>query len=337
MALKFAFAGFRHGHILSLYDLVKKLEGVEVVAACEEDAETREQLTSAGSVDITHDNIQAMLDGVDCDVVAIGDYFVRRGSLVIEVLQRGKHAISDKPMCTSLEELDEIERLAGEKGLKLGCMLTMRDAAQMIGVRQRIGAGMIGEVHAITFGGQHPLMLGSRAQWYFEGGKHGGTITDIAVHVVDAFPWVTGLEFATVNAARCWTGLAAGTAMEDMAQLMVTMDNGCGLLGDVSYTMPDRSGYSLPQYWRTTFWGRDGILETSMTATSISVALAGDEALREEELPQGTDGGYLREFLRDIEGTVGAEERSTKTVLKAARTVLKIQEAADKGLREVEL
>ena len=333
--MKFAFAGFRHGHILSLYALAKGMEGVEVVAACEEDGEAREAARS--SVDITHDNIGQMLDEVDCDVVAIGDYFVRRGSLVIEALRRGKHAISDKPMCASLAELDEIERLVGETGLKVGCMLTMRDSAQMIGVRQRIADGVIGEVHAVTFGGQHPLMLGSRAQWYFEGGKHGGTINDIAVHMVDALPWATELEFAQVNAARCWTGLAVGTALEDMGQLMVTMDNGCGVLGDVSYTMPDRAGYSLPQYWRTTFWGRDGLLETSTTAQSISVALAGDEGLREEELPAATEGGYLREFLRDIEGTVGEGERSTEAVLKAARTVLKIQEAADKGLREVEL
>ncbi len=335
--MRFAFAGFQHGHILSLYELVEEGEGLEVVAACEEDGEVREKLGAGGHVDITHVDIGEMLDEVDCDVVAIGDYYVRRGSLIIEALERGKHAIIDKPMCTSLEELDEIERLVGEQGLKVGCMLTMRDSAQMIGVREMVRQGRIGEIHAITFGGQHPLLLGSRPKWYFEGGKHGGTINDIGIHAIDAIPWMTGLEFATVNAARCWTAFARGTAMQDAAQLMLTMHNGCGVLGDVSYAMPDKGGYSLPQYWRTTFWGRDGIIETSSTIKSIGVALADYGEMREEPLPQGTEGGYLREFLRDIEGTAGADERTTAAVLKAARTTLKIQEAADKGLREVAL
>ena len=91
-----------------------------------------------------------------------------------------------------MADLDRIEALAREKNLKVGCMLTMRDAAAFIGARNLIQAGRIGEVHAIAFGGQHPLLLGSRPGWYFEQGKHGGTITDIGIHAIDALPWVTG-------------------------------------------------------------------------------------------------------------------------------------------------
>ena len=42
MALRFAFAGFRHGHIHDLYRRANEMAGVEVVAACEEDEEARE-------------------------------------------------------------------------------------------------------------------------------------------------------------------------------------------------------------------------------------------------------------------------------------------------------
>ncbi|MEZ4683286.1 MAG: hypothetical protein R2932_54665 [Caldilineaceae bacterium] len=59
---------------------------------------------------------------------------------------------------------------------------------QAIGLRNLIRSGLIGEIHAINFGGQHPLMLDTRAAWYFEPGKHGGTINDIAIHAVDAIP-----------------------------------------------------------------------------------------------------------------------------------------------------
>ena len=77
MALKFAFAGFRHGHVLSLYKLAKTSKNVEVVAACEEDGPTRQQLQAGGSVDITHDDCERMLATVDCN--ALGFWLRSRG------------------------------------------------------------------------------------------------------------------------------------------------------------------------------------------------------------------------------------------------------------------
>jgi len=336
MSLKMTFAGFRHGHILSLYELAQQSDEVEVVAAGEEHAETREELKAKGAVEITHADVGRMLDEVECDAVAVGDYFARRGSLVIEALSRGRHAIADKPLCTRLSEVVEIQRLTREKELKVGCMLTMRDSAQMNGVRNLIRQGRIGEIHAIAFGGQHPLLLGSRPGWYFEPGKHGGTITDIGIHAIDAIPWITGLEFRTINAARCWNAFVPEHPdFEDAAQMMLTMDNGCGVLGDVSYFAPDQLGYSMPLYWRTTFWGREGVIEVSTAAREITVIGAEDEEIRREPLPPATPGGYLRAFLDDIHGQVKADALDTATVLRSMRHVIKVQEAANAKAREV--
>ena len=81
MAVRFAFAGFRHNHIMGLYDWADKSADVEIVAACEEHPETREKLAAAGKVRITHDSLDAMLDKVECDVVAVADYYGRRGQI----------------------------------------------------------------------------------------------------------------------------------------------------------------------------------------------------------------------------------------------------------------
>ena len=335
MALRFAFSGFRHGHIYSLYKKVAETDGTEVAAACEDDAEARAEAVEKG-VEITHSNLADLLAEVDCDVVAVGDYFVRRGSLEIQALKAGKHVIADKPLCTDLGELEEIERLSGEKDLKVGCMLTMRNRAQTVGARDLIREGAIGEVHAIAFGGQHPLNLGSRAKWYFEPGKHGGTITDIAIHAADCLPWMTGLEFSTVKAARCWNAFAPELPhFEDGAQMMLTMTNGCGVLGDVSYFMPDRGGHSLPFYWRMTFFGRDGILEIATTVNAITLTVEGEAVPRPP--PEVTSGGYFEGFLKDIRGESGAEDLDTAAVIKASRTVLTVQKAADENAHDVEL
>jgi predicted dehydrogenase len=335
--LRIAFLGFRHGHITSLYELAGQTPGVTVVGACEEHGPTRDALGE--EIDITHDDAARFLDEVDCDIVGVGDAFGRRGARAIAALEAGRHVIVDKPLCTRLDELQRIRQLAGEGHLQVGCMLTMRDAAATIATRELIGAGTIGEVHAIQFGGQHPLLYGSRADWYWEPGMHGGTITDIGIHAVDAIPHITGLSFARIEAARCWNAFASRVPhFEDAAQMMLTMDNGCGILGDVSYHAPDTSGYRMPYYWRVTYWGRDGVIETAANQDHLALTTATGETTEQRPLPPGNSGGYFRAFLKAIRGEALDEgEVSTADVLASSETVLRIQAAADEGRSGVDL
>ena len=330
MNIRLAFAGFRHGHIFDLYHRAIDSEEIEVVAACESDQSTREQIKAQDIVNLTHDNVSDMLGVVDCDAVAIGDYYSRRGNLIIQALSQDKHVICDKPLCTSLDELNEIEKLSTQKNLKVVCKLDMRDSPQFISIRKLIRKGTIGEIHAISFDGQHPLLLGTRPEWYFEPGKHGGTINDIAVHAIDAIPWITGLSFKRVNAARCWNAFAHDFPhFEGAGQMLLTMDNGCGVIGDVSYMAPDSSGYTLPFYWRMTFWGELGVIEASKTSSQVTVALNGEKGIRNEPLSAGNSGGYLQSFIHDIKGILDHDELCTECSLRAARNALTIQKAAD--------
>ncbi len=334
--IKMAFAGLRHPHIFSLYESAMRREDIKVAAVCEEDNEEREKISAAGKVEITHDNIETMLSEVDCNVVAVGDYYGKRGEIVIKALSKGKHVISDKPICTDLEELDTIEKLCKERNLKVGCMLDMRDLPQFIGVRNIVREGTIGEVHAISFGGQHPLMIGTRPGWYFEPGRHGGTINDIAVHAIDIIPWITGLKFQSLNAARCWNAFAPDYPhFNDAAQLMATLENGCGVLGDVSYFMPDSQGYSLDYYWRITLWGRKGVVETSYLADSISLALNGEKSPKKISLPDADQDGYLNSFINDVAGTPEKGVLTTESIMDVSKISLTIQKAGDEKLRDV--
>jgi predicted dehydrogenase len=338
MALRIAIVGFRHGHILDLYRRVMENPALQLVATCEEDEATRVQMQAQGQVSVSHTNYEEMLSSVNCDVVAIGDYFSKRGSLAIRALQQGKHVISDKPLCTSLDELASIAQLASSNHLCVGCMLDMRDGGIFIRVRNLVRQGVLGEIQAISFNGQHPLFWGQRAHWYFEPGKHGGTINDIGIHAFDAIPWITGLEFTQVNAARCWVAHPElCDTFASAGQVMLTMSNGCGVLGDVSYLTPDSFAYRNPQYWRVTLWGSKGVLETSLTSDGITLAINGESALRTESSANGNPGGYLSSFLHDIAGTSSAGELDTAQVLAAARVALQVQRAADVNAHDVNL
>ena len=230
MTTRFAFVGFRHPHIFDMYRRCCVRDDIDVVAGCEEDTATRDQLATDGSANVTHDSFSQLLSDVDCDVIAVGDSFGRRAKIIELALRAGKHVISDKPICISLAELDRIKLASRETERTVGCMLDMRDISVYLGMRQLIQAGKIGAVHAIEFEGQHPLLCGKRPSWYFEEGMHGGVLNDIMVHAVDFIPWATGLKWKSVEAARCWNAtVPQHPHFAQCGQAMLTLENEAGV------------------------------------------------------------------------------------------------------------
>ncbi len=336
--IKLAFMGFRHGHIFSLYTYAQQTPGVQIVAACEEDPATRAELAKTGVVAITHDSYARMLADSGCDAVAIGDYYGKRGAIAIEALKHGKHVIADKPLCTALAELDQIEALAAKNKLQVSLQLDLRDGGLARKAHELIRGGAIGSVHGIVFTAEHPLMRASRPAWYFEPGKHGGTLNDIGIHAFDAIPWITGIPFARLEAARSWNAFATDVPfMHDAGQFMATLENGAGVMGEVSYFTPDSMGYSLPQYWRITFFGREGILELVETQRKLMLAKNGSKEPVYPEAAAGNPAGYLKAFLAEIEGHPQPGGLCTADVLRASRVALLIQHAGETGQTHVAL
>ena len=333
MNIRFAFAGFRHSHVFGLLAGVEAGDETALVAACEEDASARASLASEGKVNITHDNFERMIEEMDCDVVAIGDYYGRRGQLAIAALTAGKSVISDKPLCTRMEELDTIVELARGKGLSVGCQLDMRDAGNFIRMKEIIAAGEIGDVYTVAVTGQHPLLYGTRPAWYFQPGCHGGTINDIAIHAADFIPWITGHEVSEVTAARVWNAKAVEAAhFKDCGQFMLRLDNGGGVIGDVSYLAPDGCGYATPTYWRVTCHGLGGMVETACGSEEVLVATDADKAPRRAAAARDRAGSYLADFVDELSGRSPREGAlTTEAVLKATRLALQMQQVADES------
>ncbi len=337
MATQFAFVGFRHPHVRDMFTRCMERDDVEVVACCEPDEATRAELAKEGVVEITHASFQQMLEETQCEVVATGAVYAHRANFVEQALAAGRHVISDKPLCVSLDELDRIEALAANHDRKVGVMLDMRDHPIFLGLRKLIQDGAIGEVRSLSFDGQHPLLRGKRPNWYFEKGMHGGTLNDIAVHAIDLIPWATGLAIAKIHAARCWSARTPDAPhFEECGQAMLELSNGAGLVCDVSYLTPDSFAYQFPHYWRFCVWGDLGAIVTSLNDDCLSVYREGDTNVQSVAPPAGRPGGYLDSFLREIRGETDLH-LSCADAIASSRTCLQIQHAADQGKAHVSL
>jgi len=326
---RFAFAGFRHSHILDLLTGVEECPDAEVAACCEEDPGARAELAAKGRVTITHTDFARMLAEVECDVVAIGDYYGRRGALALAALRAGRHVLGDKPLCITLDEQSAIEKLAAEKGLVVGLQLDSRGYGAFRAAREIIRSGEIGEVCTIRIDGQHPLLPGTRPAWYFEPGKHGGTINDIGIHAFDLVPWLTGIDWKTVVAARSWNQKARfAPHFEDSAQVMAELQNGAGVMADFSYVAPDRLGYGLPHYWHLLIHGSAGLLETHLFAKEVTVIKDSSEAPEVRPALENRTRGYLADFLNEIHGRKELADLTSEQSLRASRLALEAQAVA---------
>jgi len=329
MKTRFAFAGFRHSHILDLLAGVEDRPDTEVVACCEEDEHAREELAAKGRVKITHTDFEKMLFEVECDVVAIGDYYGRRGALARAALEAGRHVLSDKPLCITLQEQQVIERLAAAKNLLVGLQLDSRGYGAFRSVREIVRSGEIGEVCTIRIAGQHPLLQGVRPGWYFEPGKHGGTINDIGIHAFDLVPWLTGLEWKKMIAARSWNQKARfAPHFEDCAQVMAQLENGAGVMADFSYTAPDRLGYQLPHYWHLLIHGASGLVETHIFSKEVTVIKDSSEAPEIRPAQENRTRGYIEDFLNELRGRRELADLTSEQSLRASRLALQIQSEA---------
>lgn len=326
-----AFAGLRHPHIFSLWDKAAVHPGCEIVAACEPDAATREALSAEGKYAVTHENFSHMLEETGCTIVAIGDVYADRGSLAIAALKAGRHVILDKPICTSLQELDELERLARAGNVAVGCQLDLVEEPGVRALRSVIASGAIGRVCTITTLAQHPLRYGVRAGWYFEPGRHGGTINDIGIHLIDMAPWLTGSPWKETLLAREWNAKAIQEPhFRDCAQFYGVLEDGTACFTDVSYLAPDKAGYSLPQYWRLTVHGTKGLAETSYGKPCAAVTTDDDSATRDVAAPAEAARGYLQDFLDEIDGNPDPDGITTARVIRSARNALQAQEHASR-------
>lgn len=321
---KILFYGFRHVHIEGLYLRAVQNKKSEVAACLEEDDDAKKQVSEKLGIVFDNRSYDYWLDR-DVDIVAIGGRYGDRGNAIIKALKAGKHIIADKPICTRLEEYEEIKRLATEKNLKIACMFDLRYLPSARRAKEYFSNGDLGQVRNISFTGQHCLDYANRPKWYYEEGRHGGTINDLGIHGVDLIAYLTGLSVEKVLAAKTWNAYATEQPkFKDCAMFMAQLTGGAGLIADVSYSAPMQI-YKSDTYWNFKFWCDKGMLTFSYNDNRVFVYK------HDKAEPMILDGvmdecNYLDDLIAEIENS---ESVMTDSVLLSTLDALKIQAAAD--------
>ena len=169
---------------------------------------------------------------VDAVYIAVPHYLL--APLTQQVLEAGKHALTEKPLGISLHEVDQLINLSTEHQLALGVFYEMRYAPAHALARELIQAGAIGNIISVQIQTliDKPLTYwqsgyGGRSMNPWRSVKAqagGGVVLMNTSHLLDALFYITGLVVTRVSAE---TGtLVANVEVEDIAAATLRFNNG---------------------------------------------------------------------------------------------------------------
>ena len=147
-------------------------------------------------------------------------------------LEHGINVVCDKPVCVTLEEGEELKRIADEKGLEFGVTYTYASYAAVQQARAMIDNGDIGEI--INIIAEYPqdwLIVSTVAEnsdqalWRLDPKRAGGTAccSDIGTHLEALIARMTGLKLERVLARFVHY---QGSPMDHDIQLLLDYEGG---------------------------------------------------------------------------------------------------------------
>lgn len=211
--------------------LINNYENCNLVAVCdiiEEKAQIRknqyEDKIKNGNV-IVYTNYIEMLEKEEITVVTICTESGYHAKNAVDCLNYGKHILIEKPMALSIDDADEINSLAKDKGLKVGVCHQNRFNPPIQKLRRAIEDGRFGKIINGT-----ARILWTRDQNYYDqapwrGTKalDGGTLMNQCIHNIDLLQWMMGSEVERVSSER--GTFLRNIEMEDFGAILIRFKN----------------------------------------------------------------------------------------------------------------
>lgn len=201
-------------------------------------------------------------DALNCgaDLALVSTIPADRADLTQKAMQHGMDVMTDKPGCTTLEQLDQIKQAVAETGRIWSVNFSERfETPASTRASELVAAGAIGKVVQTVGLGPHRLNRATRPDWFFQRDRFGGILTDIASHQIDQFLHYTGSDTAEITNAFVANYANPGDPdLQDFGEINLRSPQGTGYIRVDWYT-PD----ALPTWGdgRLTILGTDGYIE----------------------------------------------------------------------------
>lgn len=183
-----------------------------------------------------------------------------RAGWAVRAMEAGKDVLSDKPGCTTVEQLDALKACVARTGRIWSIDFSERfEVPAVTRAAELVAEGAIGKVVQTLGIGPHRLNRDTRPDWFFDRDAYGGIITDIGSHQIDQFLFFTGSDEAEVTLAHVANyANPDDPGLQDFGEIALRSAQGHGYIRLDWYT-PD----ALPTWGdgRLTILGTEGYIE----------------------------------------------------------------------------
>ncbi len=184
----------------------------------------------------SYDTLEALLADKDIDAVSVCVANHAHASVTIQCLRAGKDVLCEKPMATTIEDCEEMVRVADECGKKLMIGQNQRLAKAHVVARRLIEEGWIGKVLTFRtcFGHSGPETWSvdpGKGSWFFRKDLAAmGVMADLGIHKTDLIQHILGTKVKSVTAKIVTldkTDVNGNLiSVDDNAFCIYTMENG---------------------------------------------------------------------------------------------------------------
>lgn len=315
--------GAAHGHVAYALDEARQRENVHLVGAVEPDVEARTtHLASVPDLPL-FDNDQALLGEGDIDVAVVSGRYSMRARSVIAALEAGADVLADKPLCTTLEDLEQIREVAVKNGRRVSVMFEKRHYPETLAARKLLAEGTLGELALVASTGPHKMLLPHRPQWFLDPKQYGGIANDLPVHDIDLVLTLAAAEEGWVSATTGCVRAADHPGFDDHVALILQAGPVAATI-EANWLSPEAA--PMHGHYRMRLTGSEGTAEIDWALGHVTVATH-DREPWQEPLPVGLR--PAQDFFDALEE--GREpEVSTKESLLATHVALLAQASADR-------
>lgn len=188
--------------------------------------------------DYTTNNYKKLLEDEDIDLIAISTQHNSHGKFIIEALKAGKNVYVEKPLCITLEELNQIIDVYNETAGELFCGLNRRHSPMIKEIKKELQTDRIPAIYEyIVNAGFIPA-----SHWTQAESKGGGRIIGEACHFVDTIQSLDGSELIGLKILY-----AQNDAYTQKDNAIITLQFRSGAIGNVIYTSMGSKKYPKEQ------------------------------------------------------------------------------------------
>ncbi|MBE9473420.1 MAG: Gfo/Idh/MocA family oxidoreductase [Chloroflexi bacterium] len=175
--------------------LIKPLrasERNELLAVASRSLEKAQAYAAEWDIPQAYGSYQAMLDDPEIDVIYNSLPNSLHTEWTVKALQVGKHVLCEKPLATTLEEVNAMRAAAQSTGMYLAEAFMYRHHPQTLKVKELVDSGILGDVRVIK--GDFTFNIRDEGDVRLNPELGGGSIWDVGCYPISYMRYILGEE-----------------------------------------------------------------------------------------------------------------------------------------------